>query len=147
MTLEEYFRKLYAAQINTTERAPGTQLPYSALLRLKYTARPLLNNNMIVRGHEIFSPILRVGELISAAIVVGILAGYEHYIDRANAPNNGRIVYSLVIASLTLLFSVILLIPFHASFYFFGMDFIFFITWMVAFGLMANASCSLPYLT
>ncbi|PLB46531.1 hypothetical protein P170DRAFT_427844 [Aspergillus steynii IBT 23096] len=96
---------------------------------------------MIVRGHEIFSPIPLVGELISAAVVMGILAGYEHYIDRANASNNGRIVYSLVIAFLTL-FSIILLIPFHASFYFFGLDFIFFVCWMVAFGLMANLTVS-----
>lgn len=93
---------------------------------------------MIVRGHEVFSPILRAGELISAAVVMGILAGYEHYINRADASNNGRIIYSLVIACITLLFSILLLTPFHSSFYFFVLDFIFFICWMVAFGLMAN---------
>ncbi|PLB51672.1 hypothetical protein P170DRAFT_506619 [Aspergillus steynii IBT 23096] len=97
---------------------------------------------MIIRGHEVFSPILRVGELISAAVVVGILAGYEHLVHRGDGPQSGRIIYSLVIACITLLFSILLLTPFHCTFYFFALDFIFFVCWMVGFGLMANLTAS-----
>src|SRR5882757_7478395 len=83
---------------------------------------------------------LRVGELICAAIVAGILGYYLHLIDQANASVNGRIIYAEVIAGISILFSLILMIPFKFSFWAFPLDFVLFICWMVAFGLLIDVS-------
>ena len=94
---------------------------------------------------KIASICLRVSELVCAAIVAGLEGHYLYLVDRANDSPNGRIVYTEVIAGLSIAFSLILMLPMKYSFYGFPLDFTLFICWIVAFGLMMDVS--LPYAT
>ncbi|RJE23974.1 hypothetical protein PHISCL_03680 [Aspergillus sclerotialis] len=88
---------------------------------------------------KVFSVIFRVTELICTAIVVGILGAFEHRLNQAPlSHNNGRIIYSLVTGSLGLFVSLLFIVPWVGFFYAFAMDFILFVMFLVAFGLMAN---------
>jgi hypothetical protein len=87
---------------------------------------------------KVISVIFRVGELICAAIVAGILGRYLHLLDLADVGAGSRIIYSEVIAGLSIAFSIILMPPLMYSFVLFLLDFALFICWMVAFGLLAN---------
>jgi hypothetical protein len=87
---------------------------------------------------KIISVIFRVGELISAAIVVGILGRYLDILDDANVDENSRIIYSVCIGAISLFFSMVLMPPLNYSFWACPLDFALFICWMVAFGLQFN---------
>ena len=91
-------------------------------------------------GSKICSVILRFGELASAAIVVGILGRYLAILADANIDAGSRIIYSEVIAGISLLFSIVLFPPLKYSFYCFPIDFALFICWIVAFALLCNVS-------
>lgn len=93
---------------------------------------------------KVISVLLRFGELASATIVAGILGRYLFLLADANAHANSRIVYTEVIAGLSILFSLILFLPFKFSFYCFVLDFVLIICWMVAFGLLFTVSYILP---
>ena len=86
------------------------------------------------------SVILRIWELCCAAIVCGIVGQYLHYLDRANVSANSRIIYTEVIAGISILLSLILMPPLKYSFYCFIIDAGVFICWMVAFGLLDGVS-------
>jgi hypothetical protein len=91
---------------------------------------------------KIASVCLRVGELICATIVVGILGHYLYLLDKADANANGRITYTIAIAGTSLGLSVLLMPPFKYSFWAFPVDYALFICWMVAFGLMIDVRSS-----
>lgn len=63
-------------------------------------------------GSKVANVILRFFELCSAAIVTGIIGWSLHRIDSGNGPTNGRLVYAEVVAVMSLVASIILLIPF-----------------------------------
>lgn len=86
--------------------------------------------------------ILRFGELASAAIVVGILGKYLSILADADVDAGARIIYSMVIGGISLFFSLVLFPPLKYSFYFFLLDFSFFICWIVAFALLCNLTGS-----
>lgn len=89
---------------------------------------------------RVISVLLRVGELICAAIVCGIMGYYLRALDDANGPYNSRVVYSVAMAGISILLSVVLLPPLKYSFAAFPLDFAIFICWMVCFGLLLNVS-------
>jgi len=97
------------------------------------------------KASKILSVIFRIGELICATIVVGILGRYVSILDEANVHQNSRIVYAVSIAAISMFFSLIFMPPLKYSFYGFLIDFALFICWMVAFGLLVNVS--LPHLS
>jgi len=90
---------------------------------------------------KITSVIFRLGALICAAIVLGIISRLFYVVDQGNGPVNGKLVYTEVIAGLSIAFAILLMPPLAYSFYLFPLDFIMFICWMVAFGLLANVRC------
>jgi len=90
---------------------------------------------------KVTSLIFRVGELICAAIVTGILGYYQHILDDANV-YLPRFVYSLAWGSISIFFSIVLMPPLTYSFLAFLLDFILFAGWMVAFGLLVNLTGS-----
>jgi hypothetical protein len=96
---------------------------------------------------KVVSVILRVGELICAAIVVGILGRYLDLVHDANANPNVRIIYTIAIGGISIFFSLVLMPPLKYSFWAFGLDFALFICWMVAFGLLINVSISISPLS
>lgn len=87
---------------------------------------------------RIISIILRLLQLASAAIVAGIVGQYLHDADEANVNPADRFIYTLVVASFSLLAALILLIPFTASLTLFPLDFLFFILWIASFGLLVG---------
>lgn len=90
---------------------------------------------------QILSVSFRIGELICATIVVGILGRYLSILDEANANENSRLVYAVSIAAISMFFSIVFMPPLLYSFYGFPIDFALFICWMVAFGLLVDVSC------
>lgn len=87
---------------------------------------------------RVVSVFFRIMELISATIVAGLLGTYLHYINDAHVGKNGRVIYSIVIAGISIFFSLVLTPPFRYSFYAFPFDFAMFVCWIVAFGLLVN---------
>jgi hypothetical protein len=91
---------------------------------------------------KILSAVLRFLELASATIVAGILGRFLHFAHIGHGPDSGRIIYAVIIASISIVFSIVLLPPTRYSFYAFPIDFILFSAWIVAFGLLANVRLS-----
>ena len=97
-----------------------------------------------MRASSVLSVALRLMELISAAIVTGIVGKYTHYTNVAHDDAGSRMIYTLAIAGISLAFSLVFMPPFSYSFYGFFVDFALFICWIVAFGLLE--AVSLTYL-
>ncbi|OAP55190.1 hypothetical protein AYL99_10890 [Fonsecaea erecta] len=93
-------------------------------------------------GSQVASFCLRICEVVSAAIVAGILGFYLHLLDDAHAHANGRIVYTMVIAGISILAALLLMPPLKYSFWAFPLDFALFICWIVSFGLLVNLTSS-----
>lgn len=94
---------------------------------------------------KIVSVICRGMELISAAIVAGLVGSYLHRLSNANVGANGRIVYTEVIAGISIGLSIILMPPLKYSFFGFPLDFALFVCWMVDFGLLENVRFTFYY--
>lgn len=90
---------------------------------------------------QITSVVFRAIELTSASVVAGLVGTYLYYLSDAGVEANGRIVYSVAIAGISIFFSIVFMPPLKYSFYGFPLDFALFICWMVAFGLLVNV-CS-----
>ncbi|KIW94374.1 uncharacterized protein Z519_04350 [Cladophialophora bantiana CBS 173.52] len=93
-------------------------------------------------GSQVASFCLRIGEVICAAIVAGILGYYLHLLDDANAHANGRIIYTQVIAGISILAALVFMPPLKYSFWAFPLDFALFICWIVSFGLLVDLTSS-----
>ncbi|KAK4107088.1 hypothetical protein N656DRAFT_802990 [Canariomyces notabilis] len=81
---------------------------------------------------------LRLWQLISSVIVLGILARFLHYVARGGGGRDGRVIYGIIAASISTLFALALLAPFKWAFWAFPMDLILFIMWLIAFSLFAT---------
>ena len=87
---------------------------------------------------KVVSVLLRIGELISACIVCGIMGRYLSLQHDANASYNSRIVYAVAMASISIFFSIVLMPPLKYSFMAFPLDLVLFVCWIVCFGLLVN---------
>lgn len=81
---------------------------------------------------------LRFLQLASAAIVTGIVGNYISDANKAGVNPADRFVYTIVIATFSLLAALILLIPFTASLTVFPLDLLFFILWIISFALLVD---------
>ncbi|KAG7284913.1 hypothetical protein NEMBOFW57_009528 [Staphylotrichum longicolle] len=79
---------------------------------------------------------LRIWELICSVIVLGILGSFLHRLSDAGVSRDGRIVYGVVTASISTVFSIVFIAPFLYAFIAFPGDFILWIMWLVAFCLL-----------
>ena len=84
----------------------------------------------------------RFVELVSAAVVAGLVGEYLHYINNAHAHANDRMVYAVTMAGISIIASIVLFPPLKYTFLAFLFDYALFICWMVVFGLLANVSNS-----
>jgi len=91
---------------------------------------------------QIISVVCRVGELISASVVAGLVGEYLHYINDANAHAGSRFVYTVALAGISIFFSLVLMPPLKYSFWAFPLDLSLFIMWMVSFGLLEGLTGS-----
>jgi len=89
---------------------------------------------------------LRALELISGAIVAGLIGHELRRADKAGVRPAKRMIYAEVVAGLAILLSLLLLLPMTWAFSLWPLDFVMFILWIVAFGLLVdwlpNRSCS-----
>jgi Membrane-associating domain len=92
---------------------------------------------------DIFSLCLRIGELAFTSVVAGLTGQYLHQHKGARAWDEKRFIYTEVIAAIGILFSLLFLLPFMASFIHWPMDFVLFAGTMIAFALLAHV-CSSP---
>lgn len=88
------------------------------------------------KSHKVVSVFLRLGELCSAIIVLGILSRFTYLLSVAQVHADGRIVYAMVTAGIGILFSLLFCPPFDSLFMSFPFDFIMWIMWLVAFCLL-----------
>ncbi|KFZ25195.1 hypothetical protein V502_00327 [Pseudogymnoascus sp. VKM F-4520 (FW-2644)] len=89
-------------------------------------------------GSRAISVVFRLMQLVPAAVVAGTLGHYLHNIHEAGVGSNGRVVYAIAIAGISIFFALVLMPPLTYSFYAFPLDFAIFVCWMVAFGLLVN---------
>ena len=93
---------------------------------------------------DLLSMILRLAELVFAAIVLGITSHYLHLSKGVSAWHLGRFIYTDVVAGLSIILAIIWLFPFSGSFIHWPADLIISIAWFVSFGLLVrwlNGSC------
>jgi len=93
-------------------------------------------------GSRVASIFLRVFELISAAIVAGLVGEYLHYVSDAHQHAEPKLVYTVALAGISLVVCLFCMIPFNFAFYGFVLDFILFVMWMTSFGLLVNLTGS-----
>ncbi|KAI3326144.1 membrane-associating domain-containing protein [Xylariaceae sp. AK1471] len=87
---------------------------------------------------DLVSVILRIAELVFAAIVAGINGEYLHLVRHSSSWDQGRFIYTEVVAGIAIFLSLIWLFPFSSSFIHWPVDFLISVTWFVAFGLLVN---------
>jgi hypothetical protein len=63
---------------------------------------------------------------------------YLHYVSNADDHASSRMVYTIAVAGISLLVSLVCMIPFEFMFFGFILDFALFVMWMVSFGLLEN---------
>jgi len=91
---------------------------------------------------KVVSVFFRLVQLASAAIVAGLVGRYLSSVHDAHAHAGSRIIYAIVIAGISIIASLVLMIPWKLTFFAFPLDAILFILWMVEFGLLANLTAS-----
>jgi hypothetical protein len=77
-------------------------------------------------------------QLAFAAIVAGLTGDYLHSTQGTSAWDNGRFIYTEVVAGLSILLAIIWLFPFSGSFIHWPADLFISVCWWVAFGLLVN---------
>lgn len=87
---------------------------------------------------DLISMILRLAELVFAAIVLGITSHYLHITQGVSAWDQGRFIYTDVVAALAVILAIIWLFPFSGSFIHWPADLFISIAWFVSFGLLVN---------
>lgn len=93
---------------------------------------------------DLFSMILRLAELAFAAIVAGLTGEHLHDTQNVSAWDNGRHIYTIVVAAISILLAIVWLFPFSGSFIHWPTDFIISLMWFAAFGLLVdwlNGAC------
>ncbi|KAH6977608.1 hypothetical protein EDB80DRAFT_757379 [Ilyonectria destructans] len=93
-------------------------------------------------AHKIASVILRFLELSSAVIVLGLLSRFAYNLSIAGVNMNGRLIYTMVVAGIGIVYSIFLCPPFDTLFMSFPFDFILFIMWLVAYCLLQTETRS-----
>jgi len=90
--------------------------------------------------HNIVSALLRCFEFACAIIVVVILGRFFYYLGDSNVHANGRLVYAMVVAGLSLIYSFFFCPPFNVLFMAFPFDFVLSVMWLIAFCLLITLS-------
>ncbi|KAK8190035.1 uncharacterized protein BKA78DRAFT_148165 [Phyllosticta capitalensis] len=100
---------------------------------------------------RLVSMFLRFGEFVSAAVVLGVTSYflYEQHHHDYDGPK-AREIYTIIIAALSLVSSLVLLIPFTFTFLHYPWDLILSMAWFASFGLLVdfvddNLTCSGPF--
>lgn len=90
---------------------------------------------IVSRAVSIF---LRFGEFVCAAVVLGIISWFLHQYDKFGIGPLGREVYTVIIAALSVIFSIVWLIPTTGSMLHYPADLFLAAAWFAAFGVLVN---------
>lgn len=85
---------------------------------------------------KILSVILRIGELCCSLIVLGLVGHFFWRVGQANTYADNRLVFTIVLASISTVLSLLLMIPFKFTFYACAIDFVMFALWLIDFILL-----------
>jgi hypothetical protein len=88
------------------------------------------------KASKIVLVIFRIWQIICSAIVLGILARFLHVLSEAGAARDGRVIYGIIVASISIVFAIVFIAPFMYAFLAFPFDFALFIMWLVLFCLL-----------
>jgi hypothetical protein len=80
--------------------------------------------------------IFRIWQIISSVIVLGILARFLDVLSEAGVTRDGRTIYGIVVASISVVFAIVFIAPFMYAFLAFPFDFALFVMWLVLFCLL-----------
>jgi hypothetical protein len=107
---------------------------------------PNLQLKTIMALERVANIVLRLAQLVFAAIVAGITGWYLHKSDQAGVSSwdVGRFIYTEVVAALSILVALLWLLPFSSAFIHWPFDFFMSILWFVAFGLLVDVRVSVP---
>jgi hypothetical protein len=89
---------------------------------------------------KVCNVLLRIWELVCSAVVLGIVAKFINSVIRASGQNDSRLIYTLIVASISTLYSLLFMPPFLYTFLAFPADFILFVMWLIAFCLLVTVS-------
>ncbi|RYO90338.1 hypothetical protein DL764_008457 [Monosporascus ibericus] len=87
---------------------------------------------------DLLSMVLRVAELVFAAIVAGVNGHYLRMISNTSDWHQARFIYTEVVAGLAMLLALIWLFPFSGSFVHWPVDLFISICWFAAFGVLVH---------
>ncbi|KAK7722310.1 hypothetical protein SLS64_000847 [Diaporthe eres] len=87
---------------------------------------------------DLVSMLFRLAELVFAAIVAGITGNYLHASRGQSSWTLGRFIYAEVVAGISILLSLLWLLPFSGSFIHWPVDFIISAAWFAVFGLLVD---------
>jgi len=104
----------------------------------RYSSLSIATSNKMSGASKGISVFLRFWQIISDAIVLAIVASFLHIISQAGVYANARLVYTVCVASVGIIFSVILFFPFIYSFLAFPLDAVLAILWLVVFCLLES---------
>lgn len=88
--------------------------------------------------HKVLNVLFRLGELVSAIIVLALLSRFSWLLHTGSGGSSGRVIYTMVVAALAIIFSILLIAPITALFLGFPLDFLMWIMWLIAFCLLAS---------
>ncbi|KAL6409999.1 hypothetical protein AUP68_06407 [Ilyonectria robusta] len=89
-------------------------------------------------AHKVAPVILRFLEFCCAVIVLGLLSRFVYLTGIAEVNCDGRIIYTLVVAGIGIVCSILLCPPFVALFLSLPFDFVLFVMWLVAYCLLQS---------
>ena len=87
---------------------------------------------------DLFSVILRLAELVFAAIVAGLNGEYLRAFRNAGSWNLGRQIYTELIAAFSIVFAIVWLVPATGHFVHWPADLFFSVLWFIAVGLLVD---------
>lgn len=94
---------------------------------------------------KILLVLLRLGELACGSIVLGIIGHFFWTTSVGGVIEpDGRLVYAAVIAALTVIASLVFIVPLAFSFWAFPLDFFLFFAWLVVFCVLITVSPDYP---
>ncbi|TGO23697.1 hypothetical protein BPAE_0124g00290 [Botrytis paeoniae] len=91
-----------------------------------------------MHGTDILALVLRVGQFAFSTIVVGLTSSHLHSARAEPSWSKKRFIYTDVIAALGLFFSLFFMLPFTWNFIHWPIDFLMFVMYMIAFGLLVD---------
>jgi hypothetical protein len=87
---------------------------------------------------RIISIVLRIAQFITAAVVLGLIAYFLHQYDKYHVGPFNRLVYSVIIAAISVWLSLLWVILPHATWAHWLTDLIFCAAWFAVFGLLQD---------